>query len=65
MEGFGEALELTAAGTVPEFDRIPFYRYNESYFDTKISCKSRNIFETEQMEYTDFTNNFSIIFPRY
>ena len=33
-------MELTAAGTVPEFDRIPFYRFNEDCFDTKIGCKN-------------------------
>jgi hypothetical protein len=29
-------MESTAAGTVPEFDRIPFYQSNEGCFDTKI-----------------------------
>ena len=33
-------LEHTAAGTVPEFDRIPFYRFNDDCFDTKIVRKS-------------------------
>ena len=33
-------MELTAAGTVPELDRIPFYQSNESCFDTIFRCKS-------------------------
>lgn len=39
-ERVGVRLESTAAGTVPEFDRIPFYQSNEGCFDTKICCKS-------------------------
>ena len=37
-------VEPTAAGTVPEFDRIPFYLNNDDCFDTKIRCKSKKIF---------------------
>jgi len=47
-------MESTAAGTVPEFDRIPFYRSNENHFDTKIVCKSMENNNTSLISFSNF-----------
>ena len=47
-------LELTAAGTVPEFDRIPFYLNKDDCFDTKINCKSMEKNNASQLHFKSF-----------